>query len=267
MATTPKIAANQAYASFAATFFRLRRYFCHMIRMKLLFAALAVFSCFQVFAQKPDSLHTNAEDTLLIIPTLSKSVDASKLDTTSMVDTTLAKTKKDGFVHRTFFKNYPNPRMAALFSFALPGAGQAYNKKWWKIPIVWGALGGIAYGTFSTQKTYHNLRDAYKTIVNGGVPESPYDGFDAPRLRSYRDTFRGYTEKWYLALGVTYLLAVTDAFVDAHLSRFDVSDDLSLRLKPSLETTAGVPVFGLGISLSLSKSNLAHPLTFSRPYP
>jgi hypothetical protein len=173
------------------------------------------------------------------------------LNESTIPDTLVPKEKKKWVVQRVLSKNYPNPRMAALFSFILPGAGQAYNKKWWKIPIVWGALGGIGYFTFDTQKTYHGLRDAYKTIVNGGIPESPYDAFDAPRLRSYRDTYRGYTEKWYLALGVTYLLAVTDAFVDAHLARFDVSDDLSLRLKPSMESTGGLPALGLGVSLSL----------------
>lgn len=182
-----------------------------------------------------------------------------------VLDTTLAKKTKQNFARRTLLKNYPNPRIAALCSFVLPGAGQAYNKKWWKIPIVWGVLGGVAYGTFDTQKTYHDLRDAYKILQNGGVPESPYDAFDGPRLKSYRDTFRGYTEKWYLALGVSYLLAVTDAFVDAHLTRFDVSDDLSLKLKPSLETSGGSPVFGVGIALSLSPKRPSYPLTFSRP--
>jgi len=235
--------------------------------MKLFFAALAVFSCLQVFAQKPDSLQVVGVDSISPPSFFPIRRDSFPKAQKMASDTLVFKAKKKGVAYRVFTKGYPNPRTAALLSFALPGAGQAYNKKWWKIPIVWGALGGIAYGTFSTQKTYHKLRDSYKLAVNGGVPEPPYDAFDAPRLRSYRDTFRGYTEKWFIALGVTYLLVVTDAFVDAHLSRFDVSDDLSLRLKPSLETTGGVPVFGLGISLSRSKSNVAHPLTFSRPHP
>jgi hypothetical protein len=153
----------------------------------------------------------------------------------------------------------------------LPGAGQAYNKKWWKIPIVWGALGGIAYGTFDTRKTYHELRDNYILLVDGdpntNPTESPYNTFDATRTKTYRDTYRGYTEKWFLALGVTYLLVVTDAFVDAHLSRFDVSDDLSLRFRPSIETTYGLPVFGIGISLSLSPTPESHKIKFSQSRP
>lgn len=232
--------------------------------MRFLFTTLLALFCLPVFAQKPDSLLIVAGDTI-VRPTLSTKEKASKIAPQSAPDTlvAVAKPKKQVWVTRVFSKNYPNPRAAALFSAVLPGAGQAYNKKWWKVPLVWGILGGITYFTFDTQSTYHELRDAYATIVNGGTPESPYDAFDATRLKSYRDTFRGYTEKWYLALGVTYLLNVTDAFVDAHLTRFDVSDDLSMRIKPALETSAGLPVFGLGISFSISKPRPHHTLTFS----
>ncbi len=171
--------------------------------------------------------------------------------------------RKPGFATKLLGKKYPNPRAAALFSAVLPGAGQAYNKKWWKVPIAWGALGAIGYFTFDTQNTYRDLRDNYKLLVdddpNTNPTESPYNTFDATRTKSYRDTFRGYTEKWYLALGVTYLLIITDAFVDAHLYKFDVSDDLSFRFKPSFETSNGAPVFGMGITLSLSNKPPVRP--------
>ncbi|MBC7773814.1 MAG: hypothetical protein H7246_00135 [Phycisphaerae bacterium] len=257
--------------------------------MRLFFTCLAAFICFQIFAQKPDSVHVAGPDSLSPPsffpidrdslfkkpPFAAEDTLGLKLNNDSIVsDTLIQKEKKKWIVQRVFSKNYPNPRMAALLSFVLPGAGQAYNKKWWKIPIVWGALAGIGYFTFDTQKTYHKLRDNYKILVdddpNTNPTESPYNTFDATRTKSYRDTFRGYTEKWYLALGVTYLLAVTDAFVDAHLARFDISDDLSLRLKPSMETTGGFPVLGLGVALNLrnAPSKTLHPSItplYSRP--
>lgn len=219
------------------------------------FFALFVF---QLSAQKPDSIQVAGRDSLTGAPSVSTDRKKSKIGGDQTVaDTSLVKEKKKGLAHRVFSKNYPNPRLAALFSFVLPGAGQAYNKKWWKIPIVWGALAGIGYFTFDTQKTYHELRDNYKILVDGdpttNPTEAPYNTFDEARTKAYRDTFRGYTEKWYLALGVTYLLNVTDAFVDAHLSRFDVSENLGLRLKPSLETGPGLPAFGIGIALDLHK--------------
>ena len=238
--------------------------------MKLFFVAWTVFSCFQVFAQKPDSLQTTGADTLSPPSFFPAKRDSIFKDLQANNDT-LPLAKKENLIRRVLFKGYPNPRTAALLSFILPGAGQAYNKKWWKIPIVWGALGGIAYGTFDTRKTYHELRDNYILLVDGdpntNPTESPYNTFDATRTKTYRDTYRGYTEKWFLALGVTYLLVVTDAFVDAHLSRFDVSDDLSLRFRPSIETTYGLPVFSIGISLSLSPTPESHKIKFSQSRP
>jgi hypothetical protein len=241
-----------------------------MIHMRLIFTALAVFSCFQVFAQEPDTRQGVGADSLSPPSFFPAKRDSIFKDLQANNDT-MPLGKKGNLVRRVLFKGYPNPRTAAILSFVLPGAGQAYNKKWWKIPLVWGALGGIAYGTFDTQKTYHDLRDSYKLLVDGdpdtNPTESPYNTFDATRTKTYRDTYRGYTEKWFLALGVTYLLVVTDAFVDAHLARFDVSDNLSLRFKPSIETTSGIPVFGIGIALSFSPTPGGHTINspLSRP--
>jgi hypothetical protein len=241
--------------------------------MRILFTCLAAIICFQLSAQTPDSLRIAEPDSTAKDAALSKRRSASKMVSESTtIDTSVQKAKqRNDWANRFFSKNYPNPRAAALLSMVIPGAGQAYNKKWWKIPIVWGALGGIAYGTFSTQKTYHELRDSYKLLVDGdpntNPTESPYNTFDASRTKSYRDTYRGYTEKWFLALGVTYLLSVTDAFVDAHLAKFDVSDDLTMKFKPSFETSNGLPVFGLGISLSLSQSRDAQSLKFTHTRP
>jgi Family of unknown function (DUF5683) len=254
-------------ASFAATFLKLLRYFCQTMSMRLSFTALAVFFCIHLIAQKPYSLQVAGKDSLSLPTATTINRDTLPKAIQAPPDSLVIKGKKQGAINRFFFKSYPNPNRAALLSLIMPGAGQAYNKKYWKIPIVWGAIGVMSYFTFDTKKTYGELRDAYKIIVTGGTPKAPYIGFDATTLKSYRDNFRSYTEKWYLALGATYLLAVTDAFVDAHLSHFDVSDDLSLRLKPSLETSRGLPVFGLGIALSLSNTHDSQPLTFSQPHP
>jgi len=237
--------------------------------MRLLFTSLAALICFQISAQKPDSLQVVAVDSISPPSYFPIKRDSFAKDQKMASDTLVFKAKKKGVVYRVFSKGYPNPGTAALLSFVLPGAGQAYNKKWWKIPLVWGALGGIGYFTFDTQKTYRELRDNYKILVdddpNTNPTESPYNSFDATRTKVYRDTYRGYTEKWYLALGVTYLLAVTDAFVDAHLARFDVSDDLSLRLSPSMETGAGLPAFGLGVCLAIKKPASKTPHHFLTP--
>lgn len=237
------------------------------MKMKTILFLFLGFGCLSpLLAQQPDSAAALVRpDTLapVAIGVKDKSAKITAQPAPNRDTVPEKASKKPGFGHKLLGKNYPNPRAAALFSAILPGAGQAYNRKWWKVPIAWGAMGAIGYFTFDTQNTYRELRDNYKLLVdddpNTNPTESPYNTFDATRTKNYRDTFRGYTEKWYLALGVTYLLIVTDAFVDAHLYKFDVSDDLSLQFKPSLETSYGAPVFGMGIALSLSNKPPVRP--------
>lgn len=195
-----------------------------------------------LFAQQPDSVTT------LIVP--DSAALAAALDSAGLEKPVK---KKEGF----FTKNYPNPGKAALFSLVLPGSGQAYNKKWWKIPIVYATLGGLTWLEVSNIRNYREARDNYKWLVDGDPTTNvdPYfEGADATSLREYRDILRRYVEQSSLVLGLAYLLTATDAFVDAHLSRFDVSEDLSLRLGPKAQNTPGLgPSFGLGLSLQFGR--------------
>lgn len=155
---------------------------------------------------------------------------------------------------RFLFDKYPNPRAAALLG-VVPGLGQAYNKKYWKIPIVYAALGTVTYFTIRNTKEYHAARDNYRWLVDGDAStttQGKFAGQEAPTLLSYRNTWQRYSELSYLGLGLTYLLSVTDAFVDAHLATFDVSDDLTLRMVPKVESVAG-PTFGLGVQLKMGE--------------
>ncbi len=164
-------------------------------------------------------------------------------------------------VHNYFTEGYPRPGRAALLSFLVPGAGQAYNKRWWKLPIVYGALGGMIWLEVDNIRQYRALKTNYRFLVDGdpatNPTELPYTLIDATTMKSYRDQWRRYVEQTSLVLGLVYLLQVTDAFVDAHLHSFDVSDDLTLQFKPKLEPTSGFGVtFGAGISLQFGRSDL-----------
>lgn len=165
--------------------------------------------------------------------------------------------KKTGF----FAKDYPNPKKALILSFVLPGAGQAYNKKWWKIPLVYGALGTVAWIEANNIRQYTKLRDNYKYLVdddpNTNPFEEPYIYLDATQTKFYRDEARRTLEQSSLVLGLVYVLAATDAFVDAHLNSFDVSDDLSFNLRPrAIPNGLGQPAIGLGISIPLHGQTL-----------
>lgn len=173
-------------------------------------------------------------------------------------------------LRRFFTADYPKPGRAALLSLILPGAGQAYNKRWWKLPIVYGALGGVLYVEIDNIRQYRALRDNYRLLVDGdpntNPTEAPYDRIDATTMKSYRDQWRRYVEQTSLVLGLVYLLQVTDAFVDAHLRNFDVSDDLTLRFQPKLDQTQGLgPAFGFGISLGFGERGRQPAKLFSTP--
>lgn len=134
-----------------------------------------------------------------------------------------------------WFKDaYPAPKKALLLSI-FPGGGQAYNKRWWKIPIVYGALGGMVYLVDRNSTDYLFFKRAYRRKVRG-LPHdlSGQGGLDSPTvLKTYRDQADKNTQLSYIGLIAVYGLAGVEAFVDAHLKSFDVSDDLSLKWGPN----------------------------------
>ncbi|MBF6642449.1 hypothetical protein IVB69_13240 [Flavobacterium sp. J49] len=119
------------------------------------------------------------------------------------------------------------PSKAAFYSAILPGLGQAYNKRYWKIPIVYGAIGTSMYFYLDNNKKYHSYRDAYKRRL-AGFSGDEYDYLDDSRLVQAQ---RFYQRNRDLSLLVTlgfYILNIVDANVDAHLIQFNVNDKLSV---------------------------------------
>lgn len=161
-----------------------------------------------------------------------------------------------------------SPHKAAVRSAIIPGWGQAYNKKYWKLPIVYGALGTTAAIFFYNLNTYKDLRFAYKAkyqaalpVQSANYPNPPfrdstnyfkikpqYINIDIESLRFNRDDFRRNVDYSVLVFVVFWGLNVVDAAVDAHLKSFDVSPDLSFHLKAGHSNLAGTN----GISLVLA---------------
>jgi hypothetical protein len=163
-----------------------------------------------------------------------------------------AEIKKDSIA-----KNYKDPHKAALYSAILPGAGQVYNGKYWKVPIVYLALGIPAYAYFYNKSWYEKCQYALAIAVNGSKGDS-LDAVD-PQLKSlaaqgpssanyiinYRNEFRKNQDYSALFFLLFWGLNVVDATVDAHLHGFNVSSDLSFKIKPAI-----IPGFNAaGISL------------------
>lgn len=131
-----------------------------------------------------------------------------------------------------------SPAKAAFYSAILPGLGQAYNKKYWKIPIVYGAIGTGVYFYINNNKEYNRFRDAYKSRRAGFTNDEFYFDASGKKLTSPRVTTEGLerAQKFYrrnkeISLLVTiglYALNIIDANVDAHLLQYNVDENLSL---------------------------------------
>ena len=145
-----------------------------------------------------------------------------------------------------------DPRIATRRSAILPGWGQIYNKKYWKLPLVYGGLGISAGVFFYNVKTYKLLRLAYlykidKDTTNDVLIDPRFKQFSAASLRANRDLFRQNVDYSVLFFILFWGLNVLDATVDAHLKQFDVNDNLSLQLKQGYSPMANTT----GISLVL----------------
>lgn len=153
-----------------------------------------------------------------------------------------------------------NPRIAIIRSAILPGWGQATNKKYWKIPVVYAALGTTAVIFFRNVRQYNDAKHAYTNAIDGDpsndylIPQPYWSVKDQPdRIKSFRNEVRqnvDYTVLFFIAF---WGLNVVDAAVDAHLKTFDVSDDLSLQIKPGYSQLANTN--GISIVLNIGKNH------------
>ncbi|MDL2227826.1 DUF5683 domain-containing protein [Bacteroidales bacterium OttesenSCG-928-K03] len=144
-----------------------------------------------------------------------------------------------------------SPKKAGWYSAALPGLGQAYNKKYWKIPIVWAGFGATGYFIYANAGPMSKAKAAYIWMSNGSEGEAPNDfvnDYDSPaKLLSVYNSYRSNVELFTVITVAWYALNIIDAVVDAHLTDFDVSDNLSMSVSPFI-----MPNLGISPDLSLT---------------
>lgn len=144
----------------------------------------------------------------------------------------------------------PDPIRAMWLGLVLPGAGQFYNRKYWKLPIVYGGFLGCVYALTWNGQMYSDYSQAYLDIMDSDPNTKSYEKMLPPNysivgkeerfkgiFKSKKDTFRRFRDLSIFAFGGVYLLSVIDAYVDAELSTFDISHDLSLELQPTFIET------------------------------
>ncbi|PKA83804.1 hypothetical protein ATE92_1970 [Ulvibacter sp. MAR_2010_11] len=142
------------------------------------------------------------------------------------------------------------PSTAAFYSAVLPGLGQAYNKKYWKIPIIYAGIATGIYFYLDNDKDYDRFRDAYKRRL-AGYTDDEFQGISTDRLIDAQKTAQKNKDVSIIVALAFYLVNVVDANVDAHLKQFNVNDDLSLQPNFDLNPLNAQPQYGLSLKYSL----------------
>ena len=160
--------------------------------------------------------------------------------------------KKRGFLNNYFKEDYPSPKKAIILAI-VPGMGQIYNKKYWKLPLVYGALGGVIYAINYNTRNYKRLRETYEAkTIPGSHAIDYFPSIPESAIKARRNSFDKNRQLSWIGLFGFYLISAGDAFVDAHLKTFDIDDDISVR--PVIHSTAnGPPTLGLGLTIKLSQ--------------
>ncbi len=145
------------------------------------------------------------------------------------------------------------PKRAALFSTTLPGLGQAYNKKYWKIPIIYAGIGALAYSVNFNQKKYVTYRNAFRYRIDNdpNTIDSYVNIYNNDQLSSLYQYYHRFRDLSAIGVMAFYVFNIIDASVDAHLFTFDVSDDLSFHLQPSFINVANTTKYTSGLSLNI----------------
>ena len=159
----------------------------------------------------------------------------------------------------------PEPRVAVWLSLLVPGGGQIYNHKLWKLPIVYGGYVGCIYALTWNQSTYMDYQRAYVDIMDTDDNTKSYEDFLPPNyvidtsmkdwlkdvFKQRKNKYRRYRDLSIFAFAGMYVIAAIDAYVDAELSHFDISPDLSMRVEPNfMMDHRGAPTAGFSLAIN-----------------
>lgn len=210
---------------------------------------VAVYSlAFPMLGQTNDSIQVQS--------VAMNSQNISKSDTVAWVNDKMLNDKAADRIIKSTAPFKPDPNKAVLYSAIFPGLGQIYNRKYWKLPLVYGGFLGLTYAITWNGRQYNDYTGAYKAIMRedprsqeniaiwgpfirrGLDPATLNDSQIATYRNSFkrqRDSYRRYRDLSIIGAVALYGLCMIDAYVDAHLFDFDISPDLSLRVEPQVQ--------------------------------
>ncbi len=143
-----------------------------------------------------------------------------------------------------------SPKKAALWALACPGLGQIYNKKYWKLPIVYGIMGTVIYFVAANGKKLKEFNGYIRNVYDSVPNPEPYDQLSLDEIESNRNTYRRNVQLASFGTMFAWGLSIVDAVVDAHLHSFDVSSNLSLKVKPQINSFDNKYYAGLTLNLA-----------------
>jgi len=187
-------------------------------------------------------------DSLLAADTTLSSVPVANTDTINSDSVSIMKKKLVDKRH--------SPKKAIWMSAILPGLGQGYNKRWWKIPVIYAGFSGLGYGLYHFGTNYNGYRGAYRIAVDGdSTTNASYKGTStAAELKFYRDSNKRNLDIMAVITAFWYILNIVDAAVDAHLFHWDVDDKLALDIHPMIPQMSGRGVAGLNLQFSFRQA-------------
>lgn len=182
-----------------------------------------------------------------------------------LIKTPKEKKKKEKTKRQVIPPNH-NPKKATWLAL-IPGAGQAYNRKYWKMPIVYAGFIATGYFGITNGNDYRLYRDAYdyKTGVNPDVSDKAKEAaskYTGDNLVTLRDYHRRNMELSWIIMGVWYVVQVIDAAVDAHFMYYEIDDDLTIQVDPKWEPAFNDCAYGYGYGSGLGTAGLSVKLNF-----
>lgn len=171
--------------------------------------------------------------------TIACSLQAQDTLSLSTQDSLIVESRDTVLLETSYARHY-DPRKALLYAAVLPGLGQIYNKKYWKLPLVYGGLIATGYAINFYNSSYTEYRSIVFRAIENNVGENEVDPALNMRttLRGYRigvDKARRERDYMIIIMGLVYVLQIVDAHVDAHLKEFDLNPNLQVRFEPLLE--------------------------------
>lgn len=241
-----------------------KRHICHVASLVIMLLLMAMRTAGQ-----------ERQDTIAVVDTVMELGVADPMDEPieallSPADSAkLAKEAKKALKAQKWATWKPDPKRAMWLAVVLPGAGQIYNRKYWKLPIFYGGFLGCAYAMRWNNQMYSDYAQAYIDLMDDDPTTESYNQFmhlgqkiTSSNMSRYQTVFKSRKDRYrrwrdlsfFCMLGV-YGLSIVDAYVDASLSQFDISDDLSLRVEPgfvNVNNKNNNPLNNTGIGVNCS---------------